>query len=97
MAQARTSENIKTENPFVNVDIFPNPVMDIININSDNFNPTDSNIDVYLFDATGQLKYQEKLKEHLSIPVNDFAPGMYLVQLINEAGETLQTEKIIKQ
>lgn len=71
--------------------IFPNPVNDQINIQSD------SKIgEVRLYDYTSKLIYQAKVdKEQFYIDVKHLNSGVYL--LIVDQGSAIQTEKIIIQ
>jgi uncharacterized repeat protein (TIGR01451 family) len=73
------------------VQIYPNPVKDIININSKNGINS-----VQLFDVNGRIlmtKISSGIEE--VVPFADYSKGIYFLRIITEAGT--KTEKIVKE
>jgi len=80
---------------FSDVSISPNPALDIIQIQSDNFS-AETNVQVY--NIQGQVVFSEVKNSatgNFTINVSDFASGMYFVQIQSE-GKTV-AKKLIKQ
>ncbi len=87
------ANKVNTTDYFKNVNIYPNPVIDIINIEKDNF-------DVVLFeiyDLRGRLLFKENLKtKNKSINISFLNKGIYVYKLINKE-DKIKFGKIIKQ
>jgi len=80
---------------FSDLTISPNPALDIIQIQSDNFS-AETNVEVY--NIQGQVVFSEVKNSatgNFTINVSDFASGMYFVQIQSE-GKTV-AKKLIKQ
>ncbi len=73
------------ESSFELLEIFPNPVKDVLNIQ---FEETASFTQINIFDALGKLQFTSPFKNQIS--VQDLADGIYQVQIVGE------TESIIK-
>ena len=73
------------------VKIYPNPVVDILNIESDvNKNS------IKLFDITGKILESHTINDKkLSIIVNHLSKGIYIIEIENEKGKTIS--KFIKK
>jgi len=89
-----SSEDIVEE---VNVEIYPNPVSDIININlPQNFNQS---VEVEVYDEIGSLVYTQKLQNdnQQTLQIHCFAEqakGFYFIKIFDQ--ENAYTEKVIK-
>jgi uncharacterized Ntn-hydrolase superfamily protein len=59
--------------------IYPNPTSDYITLN----NKTEETYDLFLFDITGKLVYQESLNKNKNIDVSQFESGAYFVKISN--------------
>jgi hypothetical protein len=77
--------NIVTD---VNFHLFPNPVEDILNIETN-----ESNFKILIFDTFGRCLY--KAENEKSINMDKLKEGIYLVQLISNSGKK-QISRIIK-
>ena len=76
------------ENSLASVGIYPNPMNDILYIESDDV------VSVTVFNAVGQqVLFVESRNE---IDVAELSNGLYFVRLIDNKGNTI-TKKIIKQ
>jgi len=74
------------------VNVFPNPVSDILNVNIQNDELKD--INVYLYNSIGILKHKDNLKENnYSLNVNQFSKGLYL--LLIESEDDIVAKKIM--
>ncbi|WP_333663320.1 T9SS type A sorting domain-containing protein [Chishuiella changwenlii] len=74
-----------------NLKIYPNPVLDILNIESD----VNKNI-IRIFDLMGNLVESYDVKDKsISIMVNQLPKGIYIVEIENEKGKT--NSKFIKK
>ena len=71
-----------------NVSVYPNPVMDVLNINS-----PDNTKEIKIFDTLGKLIYQGTIEKQ--IDTKSFDKGIYIVQLSFDNGKSFMT-KIIK-
>lgn len=66
-----------------NIDIYPNPASDFINISTGNIN-YGTDLEVLIFDITGRVVMKKNLivtQEDLSFNVQDFPQGLYVVSL----------------
>ena len=70
--------------------IYPNPVFDLL------FIKASGNYSLTLTDVTGRVLYIQKVMANTSIEFNNYASGIYYLQLQNENGEKW-LEKIVKQ
>lgn len=80
---------IETPEQIDRISIYPNPVQDQLFINGLEFG---DNVKVH--DLTGKLMYSGK---QANASLSNYAPGFYIVSVINELGELIYTNKIIKQ
>ena len=72
--------------------IYPNPTNDFLNIKSSQISNT-----ITLHRADGVLVHRRKLDSELTqINMDNFNSGVYIVKIMNEIGETIQTSKVIK-
>lgn len=71
-----------------NLNVYPNPVIDVLNISFD----SNENVDVIVMDMSGRIVHNEPSSTLISgINLSDQPSGMYLVKIGN------QTQRIIKQ
>lgn len=87
-----TDGNFSTTNVEDNFDnfsisIYPNPVQDILNID------TDENSLVKVYDVTGKIIFSNKI-ENNKINISHLIPGLYTIQVISD--KKLYVQKIIK-
>ena len=81
----------KSDSEFFDLNIYPNPVSDILNIVC-----AQSDFTVEILNATGQIIYQSNANnKYLKIVLNEFAAGLYFIQIKNDTG--IFKTKIIKQ
>ena len=79
--------------PNYEVNIFPNPTSDVLNIKTSTF----ENVTYTLYDVQGKLVMQDILSaEQTPIQVSQLAPGSYSLTLNNDT-QKLKTFKLIKQ
>ena len=79
--------------------IFPNPVMDILNISIEN--EARGSMQLMILDTTGRLiqtSYFTKndKKSNYQLPVNALSSGIYFIELIGENGK-IETQKFVKE
>lgn len=77
---------------YANVDLFPNPVTDKLNI----INPTNQQIFLRLIDTTGRLVWKDSYDRSQIIPTSGLAPGLYFYQ-ISSRGRVLKQGRLIKE
>ncbi|MCK9467062.1 MAG: T9SS type A sorting domain-containing protein [Candidatus Absconditabacterales bacterium] len=76
------------------VNVFPNPMSDILNITLDNVEISECQI----FDIMGKILYEIRVNsDHLTIDVSEFTPGMYFVRFVMQDGQVSQPFKVMKQ
>jgi len=76
------------------IDIFPNPMSDVLNIKLDNVEVSEFQI----FDMMGRISYSSAVdSDHLFVDVSGFAPGMYFVRFFMKDGLVSQPFKVMKQ
>ncbi len=73
-----------------NITIYPNPVQDILNIETKQINTK-----VTIFDYTGKLIQSQMISETGAIDVSKISTGIYFLQIENEG--ITQTQKFVKQ
>lgn len=76
------------------LNIFPNPASDIVNIKYDNTNNL-SDIKVVMYNAMGQQVYTGQMRNELSINTATFAAGNYFINLIDANTGKTATKKVI--
>jgi hypothetical protein len=79
------------------LNIYPNPVEQQFVIELQNFDQAVQTVRVY--DITGQQKVEQPIKNYrsrISVNVDNLSPGMFLVEVEAENGQTFQ-QKLIKQ
>jgi len=76
------------------IDIFPNPVSDVLNIKLDNVEMSE----IQILDILGRISYSSAVdSDHLFVDVSGFAPGMYFVRFVMQDGQISQPFKVVKQ
>ncbi len=77
-----------------NVQIFPNPVNDVVNVKVSNI---DTEVTVQIMNTTGAVVVSEDFDpaQTLSVNVADLTKGIYLVKVITDS-KVVKTQKIIK-
>ena len=87
--------DVETVSPVeAGIQIDPNPASDRIEISSDNTDPMRL---IRLYDLHGMLvkEFKPENESHFSIPVNQYPPGMYLIQV--QFDDAITTKQIIVQ
>jgi hypothetical protein len=79
---ANWSNNVATVESGSSISVFPNPASERINIATSN----NSIIRVIVTDIVGSVVYQSDFFNSIQIRINNWTPGTYLVQLIDEDG-----------
>jgi aminopeptidase N len=99
LAKDRISQKIPAQSTLPNdIKVYPNPAPDHLFISL--LNPTSKKISIRFYTAVGQLVYgsQKDLNgqdELISLPVSQFASGMYILKIYDEKGIKV-TKKIIR-
>lgn len=90
------TENLSViENESSNINIYPNPVNEILTIKGLEQNK----VSIQIFDVSGKLVYHNKLnvnQNKIEIPVSHLEKGIYFIKIFNQFGKFLHTEKILK-
>jgi len=88
--------SVKEISQKFNLNIFPNPTTDYINISQKESN---SNVlFVNIFDVTGKkIICDYKLNNEISIKVSDYANGIYIIVINNYTDNLSETYKFIKK
>jgi len=83
---------IDDENEELEVNLYPNPTNNILNIESS----YDENMTVFIYNINGQqMYYGEKLDNHQVIDVSNFESGLYIVKVIS--ADDVITTRFLKQ
>lgn len=85
-------------NPNINLDIYPNPTTDVVNIDFHDLNKFEGG-KVKIMSMSGQIVYEENItqsKMTLSV-VDRFSKGIYIVTTTDSGGNIMSTEKLIVQ
>ena len=78
------------------ISIYPNPVLNILNINTQDISK--DNVFVNVYDLQGKNVMCENIHSNtIQMNVNTFKKGTYIIKLTDERGNLIKTEKIIKQ
>lgn len=78
----------------LNINIFPNPVSEFINIHIDNYS---QGCTIHLYDLLGkELLHQSILGNRLSIPFHGYSTGSYLMVIYSKDKKKLITYKVLK-
>ncbi|PKP20607.1 MAG: hypothetical protein CVU05_08665 [Bacteroidetes bacterium HGW-Bacteroidetes-21] len=84
------------ENPSANlsVTLYPNPVVDILNIDINN---PEEVLNFTLSDLNGRMLFSQKSNESkMQINLKDYASSNYLLVIWNSKGDVVKTYKILK-
>ena len=91
-----TKENVRPEKPIPDVSIYPTIGQGIFNID---ISPNDSFSDLYVivYDISGNKVLSQSLRGDYtySINISNCPNGLYLIQVIDDHGIFLKTDKII--
>jgi len=92
-----TAINEMSDSRNSNLKLFPNPVIDLLNIQFESAN--EENVLIQIMNVQGKILYQQRLTNqtginNLSIPLESFQKGLYLCQLIH--GNKLEINKFVK-
>jgi hypothetical protein len=87
-AQGGTATNLAKPSGSLNIQVYPNPVKDFINIV---VSPDQGNLQLELFNSTGRpLLTQIIKKEKFSINMNSFPAGTYVLKISNSKNMTVR-------
>ncbi|MDR0603683.1 MAG: T9SS type A sorting domain-containing protein, partial [Bacteroidales bacterium] len=76
------------------VQIYPNPVGDVIHVSIEN--NTLNNVEIYLFDIFGRLLDRQKITDKKTvINMSSFSAGVYFLQ-IKEDEKIIKSTKVVK-
>ncbi len=76
----------------INVNVFPNPVTDLLTVNVDNNLPSE----IVLYDITSRIVFQQKFSSALSVSTETLAKGIYLYEIRNK-NEVVKKGKLEKE
>lgn len=82
--------SFEAETSASKIQIFPNPVIDYVQIES---NVESTTLKVY--DVSGKLAYSRSINAHGIVNTNDFTAGTYIFNVIDNGGNIVHTEKIL--
>ena len=74
--------NVETLNLSNNIKIYPNPVIDYLNLT----NTTGKNLDFQIIDLKGQKLFEGKVSGNAKIDLNSLTSGVYIFNIYNESG-----------
>ena len=80
---------------ITSVFISPNPVSDVLQVQVKDWNSSQMNLQ--LVNSFGQSVFTSSSSDHQYINVAGFAPGLYLMQILNERQQVVFRKKIIIQ
>ena len=84
-----------SETDIADVNIYPNPTNNILNIGVSTNSPV-NNMKIHIADITGRLVYVSEINQQsLQINVGDFAKGIYVLTLLTDKGNV--NRKIVVQ
>ncbi len=88
---------IEIKNKKMNINVFPNPTFDFINIKKSSSEVGEA-ATVKILNANGQIAYQQDLEggSLLQIPVQDWSCGWYVVQVEFQRGETFSQKLFVQ-
>lgn len=75
------------------INIYPNPVTDVLNIS--NHNKLELNVEIY--NSTGQQVYANSFLKSSQINTSDWQKGLYIIKINNSNGNSLKVEKFMKE
>jgi len=75
------------------ISIYPNPFDQVLNLQIE----SEQSLEVSIYNLQGQKMYASKLNGGFeSLSTNDWPTGMYLIRALNETGQLLFSEKLVK-
>jgi hypothetical protein len=78
----------------VNINVFPNPTVDYVNISIENSN---DQFEIAIFDLNGKILISKKMNGAISsFDIKKFAESNYFIKISNQKEEIIKTYKIIK-
>ena len=79
------------ENPSKNIEIYPNPAKDFLTINAENMS------NVRIFNSFGQKVFEQVVESsEVSINLNDYDSGIYLVKIVAAGNEITRKISVVK-
>jgi len=88
-----TNTGINTSNINTQINTFPNPFVDKLNINCVGINMIKAELSIY--NSTGALLITQKITNNIQLNTTSLAKGMYLIKINLENGENIY-KKVIK-
>lgn len=86
-----TPTSVSGMRPKNEIKIYPNPFVDELNIEAEGADK------VIVYNSMGQAVVQEQIKNKTSLSTRNLEAGIYHAILLNETGEILHSQKILKQ
>ncbi|HEX5153583.1 MAG TPA: T9SS type A sorting domain-containing protein [Parafilimonas sp.] len=80
---------------FLSIQVFPNPMESVLNIQFNNNNITNKTINIY--NVTGKLLLTKSAQGNTQLDVKQLSAGTYLIKINDETGKELFSGKVIKQ
>jgi len=79
----------------INMDIYPNPAKQILNISMDGYNKEKI---ISIFDLSGRLVLTQKIiQNNAALGISKLTGGLYLIKVTTNDGKVLSQDKFIKQ
>lgn len=83
---------------YNNIQLFPNPSIDYLNIRIDNYNMKETKLVVYnIIGNIVKVDTEELGEGQFRIKVEDFVPGYYIVRISDEQGFFEEAYKFLKR
>jgi hypothetical protein len=74
--------------------VYPNPTSTVLNVKLTGYN----NASMALYSSTGQLLYTDEIQNfQAAVNMNEYATGLYLLNIKDNASGTIISKRIIKQ
>lgn len=94
ITESRSQEAETNDQNKVSVDVFPNPVQDILQINLQDIEEADALVE--FFDVTGKRVYSEKIRDYNNtLQLGHLTAGIYFYR-ISTPGQIIAQDKIVK-
>lgn len=91
--------NVSELDDNISINYYPNPVLDVLNLQVSNMGFSVDNFEVSLYDITGKLISKQTvgvLDDQLNISIGHFKSGMYIVKIFEGNNQFCSSFKIIK-
>jgi hypothetical protein len=94
-SQILSTLKIEDFKPLHNVDIYPNPTQNVLNLKFD----INRSVKIKMYDQLGKEVYHQNFSSNLNLEINlgGLSKGLYILYLVDDENQQFKTYKIVKK